>query len=208
MAVGTSSGNRYTVSKTYSGATAFSAAAWIYYSTSTNGSIAGLWEDAGESWQWLLFKNSSNQAVVAIADAAGGAGVKAVTAGTFTQNTWQHIALTFSSSDLLRCFVNGAQVGTAAIGGGALKSVTASFGIGARQNGNEPFAGRIAELATWTVRLTASQIASLNKGFAPPKVLKPDAYIPLIRNVVDLTNKYTITTTGSPTIENHPRIYK
>ena len=208
MARGTSSGNYYTVAKTYSGATAFSAAAWIYYSTSTDGSIAGLWEDAGTVQQWLLFKNSSNQAVIAISDGSGGSRVRVVTAGTFTQNAWQHIALTYSTSDLLRCFVNGSQVGTATVIGTGLSTHSASFGIGARQAGNSPFAGRVAELATWTVRLTADQIASLNKGFAPPKVLKPDCYIPLVRDVGDLTNKYAITTVGTPTVENHPRIYK
>ena len=205
MARGTSSGNRYTVNKSYSGATALTAAVWIYYSTSTDGSIAGLWEDSGNTWQWLLQKSSSNQGVVAIAD--GPTAVRSAAGGTFSQNAWQHIALTFSSADLLRCFVNGSEVATGAVGGTGLATRTASFGIGARQGGNVPFAGRIAELAVWTSRLTAAQIASLADGFAPPKVLKPDCYIPMIREVSDLTSKYTITTTGSPTVENHPRIY-
>lgn len=205
MARGTSSGNRYTVAKSYSGETALTAAAWIYYSTSTDGSIAGLWEDSGNTWQWLLQKSSGNAAVVAIAD---GPTVRSASGGTFTQNSWQHIALTFSSTDLLRAFVNGSQVATGAVGGTALATKTASFGIGARQAGNVAFAGRIAEFAVWTSRLSADQIAALAKGFAPPKVLKPDCYIPMVRDVVDLANKYAITATGSPTVENHPRIYK
>lgn len=199
-----SGGNYYTVAKSYSGASAFSAAAWIYYTAAADTTVAGLWEGAGTQLQWLLSKNSSNQSVVAIYDS----NVRFVAAGSLSTSAWQHIALTFSTTDGLRSFINGSQVGTAGVSGGNLASRTASFGIGARQAGSEQWSGQIAELATWTARLTAAQIASLAKGFAPPKVLKPDCYIPMVRNVVDLANKYTITTVGTPTVENHPRIYK
>lgn len=204
MARGTSSGNYYTVAKSYSGATEFSAAAWIYYSTDSNGTIAGLWEDGGGLRQWLLYKNSSNQGLFAIVDSVSS--LRVITAGSLSKNAWQHVALTFSSSDVLRGYVNGSEVGTSVVNGG-LDTETDPFGIGARQAGNQAFVGRIAEVATWTKQLTAAQVASLADGFAPPKVLKPDCYIPMVRNVVDLANKYTITTAGTPTVENHPRIY-
>ena len=204
MARETSTGNYYTVAKSYSGATALSASMWIYYSTDSDGTMAAIWEDAGSVYQWLFAKNPSNQLGAIIYDSNS----RVAVGGTMTKNAWQHIAFTFSSSDLVRAFVNGSEVATAAVGGVGLATHSASFGIGARQAGNLPFAGRVAEMATWTVRLTAAQIASLSKGFAPPKVLKPDFYAPIIRETIDVTNKYAFTTVGTPTIESHPRIYK
>lgn len=206
MAVGTSSGNYYTVNRQYNGATSLSAAAWIYYSTSGNYTIAGLWEGGTPNrLQWLVSVNSSNQAVIAVNEISEG--IRVVIGGTVSRNAWQHIALTYSTSDGIRGYLNGSQVGSTTAGG-ALKTETDNFGLGARQAGTEPFPGSIAEFATWTARLTADQIASLADGFAPPRVLKPDCYIPMVRDVSDLANKYTITTVGSPTVENHPRIYK
>jgi len=204
MARGTSTGNYYTVAKTYSGATALSVSMWIYYSTDADATMAGLWEDLATTQQWLLAKNASNQLGGIIFDSA----VRVAVGGTMSKNAWQHTAFTFASSDLVRAFINGSQVATAAVGGGGLATRTQSFGVGARQAGNGAFAGRVAELAIWTSRLTADQIASLSKGFAPPKVLKPDFYAPIVREMIDVTNKYTFTTVGTPTAESHPRIYK
>jgi hypothetical protein len=204
MARGTSTGNYYTVAKTYSGATAFSVSMWIYYSTDADQTMAGLWEDSGGVQQWLLAKNSSNQLGGIIFDNSA----RVAVGGTITKNAWQHVAFTFASSDLVRAFINGSQVATSAVGGGGLATRTASFGVGARQAGNGAFAGSVAEMAIWTSRLTAAQIDSLSKGFSPPKVLKPDFYAPIIREMIDVTNKYAVTTVGTPTAESHPRIYK
>ena len=197
-------GNYYTVAKSYSGASAFSAAAWIYYTATGNTTIAGLWEGAGNQLQWLLSKNTSNQTIVAIYDYD----YRVVTGGSLSTSAWNHIALTFSATDGLRSFINGSEVGNVGAYSANLASRTDSFGVGARQAGNEQWSGQIAEFATWTTRLAASQVASLAKGFSPAKVLKPDCYIPLVRDVADIANKYAITTVGSPTVENHPRIYK
>jgi len=207
MARGTSSGNYYTVDRRYNGATALSAAAWIYYSTSGDHTIAGLWEGGTPNrLQWLISVNASNQAVIAVNDTS--AGIRVVIGGTVSRNAWQHIALAYSSSGTngVQGFLNGSSIGFTSAG--TLKTETDNFGLGARQAGVQPFPGRIAEFATWTSRLTTAQVDSLAKGFAPPKVLKPDCYIPLVRDVSDLANKYAITTVGAPTVENHPRIYK
>lgn len=206
MAYGTSSGNYFTVDRNYNGATAFSASIWIYYSSQVETTLAGCWEDAGSNQQWLISKNSADILTVAVYDS----NFRVATGGSISKNTWQHIGLVYNASAAtVRSYINGSfSTSAAVISGGSLANRgSAASAIGARQAGNKPFAGNLAEFATWTAALTDAEMASLGDGFVPSNIRKPDIYIPFIRDKSEIANKYAITTVGSPTVENHPRVY-
>lgn len=206
MSAGTASGKYFTVPRTYSGATAFSVAAWINWSATGSGTVAGLWEDSGTVHQWVVIKDTNAKTTMATQNP----NYYIVTSANdaLTADTWTHLCLLFSTSATCKSYINGTEVGTAAnTNSSGLSTRSASFGLGARQAGNSPFAGSIAEFATWTRRLTTDEVSSLAKGFKPSRVPRPDVYIPAIRSVKDFTGNYAITTVGSPTVESHPRVY-
>lgn len=213
MATGTASGNYFQIAKSYNGASRFTVACWVYPNASGVAWFAGMWETG--ALQWLIAKTSTNNFSINIFDTwyatydfPSGAYWTLIPTGA-----WTHVAMVYDPSDAttqLRAFVNGYDSGGRTVNNkpvGSLNNVSGSFGIGGSQAGGSPFDGRIAEFATWTQALTAAQINSLYKGFSPKKISRPDCYIPFVRNAQDETNKYAITTVGSPSIQNHPRIY-
>jgi hypothetical protein len=69
--------------------------------------------------------------------------------------------------------------------------------------------GRIAEAAIWNAALTDAEVTSLYKGFKPYRI-RPQSlvfYAPMVRNVMDCKGGLSITTTGSPAVAAHPRVY-
>jgi hypothetical protein len=73
---------------------------------------------------------------------------------------------------------------------------------------NEPFNGRIAEQATWDVKLTDREIKALAEGFSPLFIRRANLkeYFPFIRNVNGLIQQTSITEVHSPPVNVHPRI--
>lgn len=206
MAYATSSGNYFTINRNYNGVTEFSVSLWIYYSTDASGTMAGCWKDSGNVHQWLVSKSASNILTCAIHDGS----YRIATGGSISKNAWQHIGLVYSvSAATLRTYINGTFSTSVAVNasGSMTNRGTDASGIGARHDGTDPFAGNVAEFATWKAALTDAEMASLGGAFVPSNVRKPDVYIPLVRNKLDLTGNCIITTVGSPTVENHPRIY-
>lgn len=202
MAYGTSSGNRFTYTRNYN-VPAFTVSVWAYPNSVTVAqAICGCWEDAGSIHQWILGIDAASVASGAVYD-----GSYRIPVGTTSLATsvWTHFALVYNSSNTL-LYLNGVQDASAA-GGGGLTSRTAATGIGARQAGNAPFSGNVAEFATWTRALSAAEIASLADGFKPSRIPTPDIYYPLVRDKIDVRNNYTLTTVGSPTVQPHPRVY-
>jgi hypothetical protein len=202
MAYGTSSGNYFRYTRNYN-VPAFTASIWAYpNSVASEQTLCGLWEDAGLTYQWLLAINNSSKLLAAAYDGS----FRIATATTnMTASVWTHVALVYSSSNIL-LYENGVQAASST-GGSTLSSRTAATGIGARQAGNGPLSGNLAEFATWTRALSAAEIASLADGFKPSRIPTPDIYYPLVREKIDVRNNYTLTTVGSPTVQPHPRIY-
>lgn len=70
--------------------------------------------------------------------------------------------------------------------------------------------GQSAEVAVWNAALTTPEIASLQKGFSPRRI-RPQSlvfYAPLLRNVQELRQGFTLTPGGTtPTVATHPRVY-
>lgn len=209
MAISTSSGNRYTVDKTYSGLQAFSVSLWARPTSTTGGAFAARWEDVGAAQQWIMEFNGSNWTVLfSIRDSGYRTATTAINA--LTQNVWAHLALVYSSQSgdsFVRVFINGVQAAFASAAiGSSLFGQTTPFGIGGRHAGNGEFVGDLAELATFTRRLRESEVIALSKGLSPGR-FRPDCYIPFIRSVEDRRSNYQITTVGSPGASAHPRIY-
>jgi hypothetical protein len=203
MAYETSSGNYFTYTRNYN-ISEFTAAIWIYPTSAVDTTPCGLWEGAGTQLQWLIQRNSTGTLTVAVH-----VNVPAVTiansTGTTALDTWSHVALVKTSSNI-QCYINGSLDGQASISGSMLSRTVAS-GIGARQAGTQPFIGKLGEFATWTRALSAAEMASLADGFKPPRIPTPDIYYPLVREKTDIRNNYTLTTVGSPSVATHTRVY-
>ena len=204
MAYQTSTGNYFTFTRNYN-ISEFTAAIWIYPTSSpSEATPCGLWEAAGNTFQWIISRNSTGTITIAVHVNVGAVTV-ATSTGTTSLNTWSHVGLVKTSSGI-QCYINGALDGTASISG-AMLSRTAASGIGARQAGNLPFPGNLAEFGTWTRSLSAAEMASLADGFKPSRIPNPDIYYPLVREKIDVRNNYTLTTVGSPSVQAHTRIY-
>lgn len=69
--------------------------------------------------------------------------------------------------------------------------------------------GMVAQMAMWSVGLTAAEIASLVAGFSPRRVRPQSlvAYYPLVRDTTELVRRIGLTETNSPTVFAHPRSY-
>jgi hypothetical protein len=216
MSISTSSGNYLRVAKSYGGVNKFTVAMWVYPNTSGAGLMAGMWET--NTWQWFFSRQSNNWLSFGVRDSwykTYDFPTGAYWAQVPTQ-TWTHLVLTFNpavetGADALRAYVNAYFAGSLPMNDGVnsvLNNVSGSFGLGGSENqAGGTFDGRIAEFATWTERISDAEIVSLYKGFSPRLIRNPDCYIPLVRNVQDRTTGYAITTVGSPTVQDHPRIY-
>jgi hypothetical protein len=206
MAYGISSGNYFQYTRDYN-VSALTVSIWAY-ATSTSGSpaICGLWSIAGTTNldQWLISLNGSARLLCAVVD-SGNYRIAEEASGSFSTNTWTHVAIVKNSSNLL-VYKNGSQVASAT-STTALTSRAAATGLGSRTGGGSPWPGYIAEFATWTRALSVDEIASLADGFKPSRFPTPDIYYPLVRDQIDVRNKYTLTATGSPTVQAHPRVY-
>lgn len=111
---------------------------------------------------------------------------------TIIQNAWNHLAVTWDdAANVTRAYLNGALIGTPT-------SVLQAFGSNrTRYIGNaDPAitstnaAADIAEFAVWNEVLTAAEITSGFRGFAPP-LIRPTAlvdYLPLLRDAINLKN--------------------
>ncbi len=203
MAYGTfSSANYFTYTRNYN-VSALTVSIWAYpTSFAAEQTLSGLWGDAIASRQWLIGISSASKMIGAVHDTS--TRVAIATANT-SANAWMHAAIVFNGSTLV-VYQNGSQVASVATGG-TLQSSTDATGIGARQGSEVPCVGNLAEFATWTRALSLAEIQSLADGFKPARIPTPDIYYPLVREKIDVRNKYTLTTVGSPAVTSHPRVY-
>lgn len=134
-----------------------------------------------------------------------------VSASTFNDGAWHHAAATWSWDGMnttVRLYVDGSLEGSAT-DGASFSASTEPIYIGANANNGSPvefFDGNLAECATWSVALTAAEIATLSKGYSPAQI-RPGSlalYVPLVRDLVDLRGAAP-TATGT-TVSSHPRV--
>ncbi len=80
--------------------------------------------------------------------------------GGISLNTWTHIACTYNNANLT-AYVNGAQVGTLAVGAKTVVNSASNLRISSDDNGNVYFDGLIDEAQVWNRALTAQEILDL-----------------------------------------------
>lgn len=135
-------------------------------------------------------------------------------AGTFTNDTWQHVAVTYdggSTANVPVMYFNGVSqsVTTATAPSGSLASISHVPSIGNDSTSGFAWDGMIAELGLWNgTLLTANEVATLAKGVSP-LLVRPSAltlYCPLYggqTNEQDFGSGHqTMTVTGAKA-QNH-----
>lgn len=203
----------------------FSLACWVNFNTRPN----ELGQSNGYTAQFLVARDGSStnrcyslvlQGFNATAHTLGGAVFKNNTTATDIYgttvaaiNTWYHVCLTYKyvtdGTSELRVYVNGTQEASSTTAVGPPNQATVSTDIGRRAGASQyPINGRLAEVGIWNATLTASQAASLAKGFACDRVAPQSLvlYAPLVRDLIDIRGT-SLTNNGPAVAYPHPRVY-
>jgi hypothetical protein len=156
-----------------------------------------------------LTVNASSQIVAGTRDDSF-TSQNATTTTAVTLGNMHHVAGVFASASSRTAYLDGVASSTNTNSVGAITLLN-RFTIGARNQATFDSFGRgiIAEVAVWNVALTASEIASLAKGFRPSRI-RPNSlalYAPFIRARHDLRNNLILTDGGGTAlVDDHPRI--
>lgn len=162
----------------------------------------------------VIFENPGNITAIVGADLISSIPTDTVnprTTATYSASTWVYNAGTFINGSSTT-YLNGGNSVTATYVG-TFPSITnfTQLSIGARHNGTSWGVyndGLLAEIAVWSVTLTAAEIASLAKGFKPYRI-RPQSlvfYAPLIRDLQDTKGALAITNNNTATVAVHPRV--
>lgn len=155
-----------------------------------------------------IFSNSNNCTITLNGSGADklqvndDVGTVVTSSGSYTANTWYHMACRIESTVQASIFLDGSKTSGSAGGGTMGAAVTARFG--------NTFAAsvQVAELAIWNAQLTDAEVAILSLGMSPA-IVRPQSllhYLPCIRNVRDAWRSTTIADAGGAVID-HPRIF-
>ena len=127
--------------------------AWVFPTAVTN-----TWRDVVVKGNddYYLMATSTNSSRPVGAGIFGGTKSRAIGPAALAPNTWTHLATTYDGS-LVRLYVNGVQVSSAAASG-SITSSTRVLGIGGDPIYGQYFAGRIDEVRIYNVPLSAAQI--------------------------------------------------
>ena len=129
-----------------------------------------------------------------------------------SSGVWAHVMGVYDGSNL-KAYLNGAAVGQTAKTGN-LPTNTDDLTLGyfkSGGSGQDWLQGDLAEIAVWNAVLTAGEIASLAKGFAP-YLIRPQSlnfYMPVQGNnspELDVKNALSGTVTGA-TKSDHPSVF-
>jgi hypothetical protein len=125
-------------------------------------------------------------------------------------NKWIDVVIVQSGTSTPVIYVDGVSqtvtVDVAATGTAYVTAGTA-FRIGNRGDSTRELGGMVAEMAYWSRILGAVEIDFLADGGAPDCIVNSlELYAPLIRDVVNLKDNSSPTTTGA-LVQPHPRVY-
>jgi hypothetical protein len=153
---------------------------------------------SGSNYHRLLSNGTSGQ-IIARSFVFGGS-FRDSTITAQTANTWHHVVGVFTSTTNRQVFVDGTS-GTANTQSSNVGSLTVANIIPTFNGGHT-----LADVCLWDVALTQDEITSLAKGFAG-NLIRPASlqfYAPLVRDFKNI--KGTLSTGGTPTVEDHPPI--
>lgn len=185
-------------------------AAWFNSSTTTAQGIITISDATGANRVGLNAQgNLAARSIRAITVGTGGSGASDTPTG-YTTNVWAHACGVFASATSRTSYINGvaATANTTSITTGTFDRMYIGATRAASANTNF-LNGSIAEVGVWSVALTANEIASLADGVACIHV-RPQSlvfYGPLIRQLIDIKARATLTNNATATVATHTRIY-
>ena len=143
----------------------FSVAAWIYPDVLP--AFAPILVRTGDTDEWndgfALFVGE-NGALAAYARAGDDA--NAVSGGELATNEWNHVAITYSGTDL-KLYLNGREVARRTFASRDSSDAPAPLGIGTLVGRRrvQPFAGAIADVRVWSSALSSAQVTDAYRQF-------------------------------------------
>ena len=152
----------------------------------------------------------ANKLGVAMIRAAGEFMWSLNSSATANDGAWHHAAFNFdytTASNGNQFWMDGTSVGTAT-SVGSLSTVSTSIRLGDAVDGAwGNFVGDMAEVAVWSRKLLADEVAALAKGFRPTRIAPAalDGYAPMVRELIDPTYG-ALTPVSGTTASGHPRI--
>jgi hypothetical protein len=156
----------------------------------------------------LLLINSS-QTLVARA-AVNNGNSSSLSTNTWSTGTWSHALGRFTSASNRIACLDGV-IGT---NSGASRAATNLDNLlmgrasGGTYAGNNPFNGKLAEVAVWAATLADDEVVALSKGAKASSIRPGDLvyYQPLVRESSDVMSSEPVTVSG-PLVFQHPRRY-
>lgn len=201
--------DRYEIGSAVVTAYPFTMACWFYVDSLATGRTLLCFGPSGATATTQRIGLNSTS-VFAQSENAGTAESASTTVAP-TTGVWAHAAGVFAGNTDRRAFLNGGSKGTNTVSvtfstainrtviAQRLRSGTYSLGMD----------GRIAECAIWNEALSDDDVYSLSRGYRP-SLIRPEnlvLYVPLIRDVLDLSDGKTLTVTGTPAVIEHPKRY-
>lgn len=182
-------------------------ACWFYADTLTaQRTLVCLGSSTGGN-QFVLLGVSST-GVVAQSEIGGVVATATSTTAPSTA-TWHHAAGVFASSTDRRAYIDGGSKGTNATTNTWPTFVNRTLIAQRRRNGSygQGMDGRIAEAAIWNTELSDDDVYALSGGVGAWLVRPQNLvfYVPMVREVIDISRSRALTATGSPAVEIHPR---
>jgi hypothetical protein len=126
----------------------------------------------------------------------------------FTANAWNHLAGRWESSTSRIAYLNGiaSATGTASRATTGLEYLILGRGSGQTYDPALAVNGSLAEVAVWNAALNTNEIVSLSEGYRA-SLIRPNnlvAYLPLVRDVIDVISSET-PTVNATTVAVHPQ---
>lgn len=164
-------------------------------------------DDGATALNAFLLRQDATGHIQALADSAGSFS-SSVTAGTATNGAWAYAGAVFASSTSRTAYLNGTAATTDVVSitpGGTL----ANTHIGAAFSPQNFYNGDIAEVAIWSIALSAADMSALALGVSP-LLIHPEAlvsYWSLLNNGIELIKHADVTLNNGPTVVAHPPVY-
>lgn len=191
--------------------TALTVAAWIYpdaivagggVCTKSSNTVTGI--------QWMLYvdNNGGGRILFLIGDSGG---LDSVSYNTVYSGAWHHFAgvKNGTGAGALKLYYDGVAAASAS-SSKSIQNTAYSCVIGNRSTNDQPFDGKIGEVAIWSVALSDAELAALAKGVSP-RLIRPgslNGYWPLWGVAYpepDLSgNVNNASQTGTVGAANHP----
>lgn len=179
--------------------------------TTTAGILTGIYWNGAGSWYafYLIAGRAADGQKVGLGAANNNSFAVVDSTATYTAGTWHHVCGVFTSSTSRTIYLDAGNSATNTTSLTPTNLNSVNIGASRRQTVTDNyFDGSIAEVGIWNADLTQAEVGALADGMSP-QLVRPQnlrVYIPLIRSTLDLKG-LSLTTTGSPTVSAHPRVY-